>query len=73
MTDFSVFPVQLNNGLLIALKKQLYDFPVIYPRCASFPASLIYYDFVKKNYMGCFIFHNDYTILLVESHGMVCF
>ena len=51
MADCSIFIIQLPYALLGTLKKQVYDFFIIYHLTASFPASLIYYGFRGEYYI----------------------
>ena len=51
MADCSVFIIQFSDTLLGTLKKQVYDFFIIYHLTASFPASLIYYGFRGEYYI----------------------
>ena len=51
MADCSVFIIQFSDTLLGTLKKQVYDFFIIYHLTASFPASPIYYGFSGEYYI----------------------
>ena len=54
--DCSIFGIQLPYPLFRPLKKHLYDGFIVYHLTASFPASLIYYGFIEKNYIRAELF-----------------